>query len=404
MTSLSHGGRQLSTDRRTERLLLGVAIVALAVNLRTTVASLPPLLVEVERALGLSGAVAGLLTSLPVLCMAAFAPMAHRLAERHGREATALSAACCVAAGNGLRGLGSEPALLFAATLLAGLGVAVAGVVIPGLVKDVFGNRPGAATGAYSVAMMLGAAVAATAAVPLRGVLGSWQASLAFWAGPGLLAVGAWILLLRRRRAARAERVAAEAGPRVRLPWRSRPAWLLVGFFSAQSSMAYAVLGWLAPAYETRGWSATAAGALLGVHQLAQLGAAVLLPALSDRVHDVRRVLAAAGAATVTGVLWLVVAPDTLPWVVSVVLGLGLGGGFSLGLVLLVRRAPDAGASSRLTAMVFLVSYTVAAAAPVGVGALRDLSGGFTVPFAALLVLAVGQLAIGTRLAPAHRG
>ena len=85
-------------------------------------------------------------------------------------------------------------------------------------------------------------------------------------------------------------------------------------------------------------------------------------------------------------------------------LGLGLGGGFSLAMVLLVDYAADPAASSRLTAMVFLVSYTAAAAAPVLVGALRDATDGFTVPFGLLTVLAVVELALATRLGPRHRG
>jgi CP family cyanate transporter-like MFS transporter len=50
------------------RLLL-FAIVLVAVNLRAALASLPPLVHTIQADLGLSGAGAGLLTTLPVLCM-----------------------------------------------------------------------------------------------------------------------------------------------------------------------------------------------------------------------------------------------------------------------------------------------------------------------------------------------
>jgi MFS transporter, CP family, cyanate transporter len=159
-----------------------LAVVLLAVNLRTSIASLPPLLGEVEHDLRLSGAAAGLLTALPVLCMALFAPLAHRLAHRFGREATALGAVVLVALGNGARLAGGHVVALYAGTLIAGLGIAVSGVVLPGLVKELFPRRVGLMTGAYSVAMMVGAAAAAGAAVPLARLLGSWQASLASWA------------------------------------------------------------------------------------------------------------------------------------------------------------------------------------------------------------------------------
>jgi CP family cyanate transporter-like MFS transporter len=186
------------TQTRAEPLhhpaLVAMAIVLLALNLRTTVASLPPLLREIEDALRLSGAAAGLLTAVPVLCMAWFAPAAHRLAHRFGREGTALAAAAMVAVGNGLRFAGATTTVaLYAGTFVAGLGVATCGIVLPGIVKELFPTRMGAATGAYSVAMMLGAAISAALAVPLEHLLGSWQASLAAWALPAVVACVVWI-------------------------------------------------------------------------------------------------------------------------------------------------------------------------------------------------------------------
>jgi CP family cyanate transporter-like MFS transporter len=377
-----------------------VALILLAVNLRTTVGSLPPLLATIERDLRLSGAAAGLLTALPVLCMAVFAPMAHRLAHRFGREATAFGAIALVAVGNGLRLAGGYTWVLYTATLIAGIGVAVGGVVLPGVVKEAFPGHMGTLTGAYSVAMMLGAAASSAVAVPVADSLGSWQESLAVWGIPAALGAAVWLGVTLRVN----EREPEEETHPGRLPWRNRPAWLLAVFFSLQAALAYAVLGWLPPAYEARGWSPVAAGGLLAVNNLAQLAAALTLPALSDRLPDRRRALVAANLCTVTGCAWLVTLPDTLPWVVSTVLGVGLGGGFSLALLLIVDVAADPTASGRLVAMVFLFGYTVAAVAPVVVGALRDLTGGFTAPFLLLTVMAVLQLVVGTRLRPEHRG
>jgi len=385
---------------RVHPALLVLALVLLAVNLRTTVASLPPLLGAIERDLGLSGAAAGLLTALPVLCMALFAPVAHRLAHRFGREVTALGSVALVAVGNGLRIGGAEVLVLFAATFVAGLGVAISGVVLPGLIKELFPGRTGAMTGAYSVAMMLGAAGSAAASVPLQDLLGSWQASLAAWLIPAALGAAVWLAVTVRVN----ELEPDEESHPGRLPWRSQAAWLLTAFFSLQASLAYAFLGWLAPAYEARGWSAAAAGGLLAVHNLAQLASALVLPALTDRLRDRRPVLVCAVSVTVLGCAWVFVLPDALPWVAAAIVGLGLGGGFTLALVLVVDYGANPAASSRLVAMVFLVGYTTAAISPVAVGALRDATGGFTAAFGLLTAMAVLQALIGTRLGPERRG
>jgi MFS transporter, CP family, cyanate transporter len=62
------------------------AVFGVAFNLRTPQASLPPLLGEIQPALGLASTTAGVLTALPVLCMAFCSPVGHRLAQRYGRE------------------------------------------------------------------------------------------------------------------------------------------------------------------------------------------------------------------------------------------------------------------------------------------------------------------------------
>ncbi len=380
--------------------LVLVALAVIGFNLRTPTTSLPPLLADVQGALGLSGPALGLLTALPVLCMALCAPPAHRLAHRLGAEMTTLWAVGLVGAGTLLRLGGQDTAVLYAGTLVAGVGIAVCGVTLPGIVKDRFPRRAGAATAAYSVPMMLGAAVAPAMAVPLLRALGTWQESLASWTVPALIGAAIWApLALRSHR--RRPAAGTTAG---RLPWRSRSAWLLAGFLSLQSILAYGYLAWLPAAYESRGWSEGTTGSLLGALHLAQLATALVLPALADRSGDRRPVLIGAVACSVLGAAVLFAAPDAAPWAATTVLGLGLGGGFALALVLLSDLAASPAAASHLAAMTFLVCYSAAAVAPVLVGALHDVTGGFAAPFGLLALLACAELAMATRLSPSLRG
>jgi CP family cyanate transporter-like MFS transporter len=392
-------GRLDALPQGARRALLLVALVVVAFNLRTPTAALAPLLADVQRSLGLSGPALGLLTALPVLCMALCAPGAHRLVHRLGGEVTTLVAVVLVAAGSLLRLGGSATLVLFAGTLVAGVGIAVGGVTLPSIVKDRFPDRPGAATAAYSVPMMLGAAAAPATAVPLAHTLGTWEASLAIWAVPALGAAALWAPLARRsgRRRATAQTAAG------RLPWGSRSAWLLAGFLSLQSMLAYAYLAWLAPAFESRGWSDASTGTLLGVLHLAQLVTALALPALADLSRDRRPWLVAAVSCTVLGASVLFLAPEAAAWAATIVLGLGLGGGFALALVVLSDIAATPAAAARLGAMTFLICYSAAAAAPVVVGALIDAAG-YGLPFGLLALVACAELMLATRLRPALRG
>src|SRR5690606_19300828 len=67
-------------------LLLGASLVLIAFNLRPLFSSLSVLLPEIIQATPLTSAGAGYLTTLPVLCLGLFAPVAPRLSQRIGPE------------------------------------------------------------------------------------------------------------------------------------------------------------------------------------------------------------------------------------------------------------------------------------------------------------------------------
>lgn len=74
-------------------------IVLAAVNLRPAITSLGALLEEVRDGLGMSGSVAGVLTSVPPLCFAVFGVMSPRLARRFGPGAVVCAGMVAITAG-----------------------------------------------------------------------------------------------------------------------------------------------------------------------------------------------------------------------------------------------------------------------------------------------------------------
>ena len=67
-----------TTSGRRGLVLIAAAIVLTALNLRTMVNSVGPVLPELAVGLGLSSGLTGLVTALPVLCFAASATRARR--------------------------------------------------------------------------------------------------------------------------------------------------------------------------------------------------------------------------------------------------------------------------------------------------------------------------------------
>ncbi|MEO7447151.1 MAG: MFS transporter, partial [Humibacillus sp.] len=197
--------------------VMALALVAVAANLRTAITSVPPLLDAISHDLGLSHAAAGALTTLPVLCMGLFAPLASLVAQRLGAVAAVLAAAIAIVAGTTSRFAADSWPVLYLGTALAGVGIALAGTLLPRLVKTFFPpERAGLITGLYMLAMMGGAAVSSALSVPLADRFGSWQASLGSWSVLALVGALAWAPFTLR---ANPHHMSGSAA-RGRLPWR----------------------------------------------------------------------------------------------------------------------------------------------------------------------------------------
>ena len=377
-----------------ERAGIGVvlALVLLSLNLRTIFASLPPLLEEVRADLGLSAAASGLLTTGPVLCFAVLAPLAPRLTRRVAIERLLVACVLLTAAGAGLRGVGGTVGL-FAGTVLGGAAVAIAQTVLPVLVRSRFAAHAGPLTGAFSMALTLGAAAASGLSVPLERALGSWEASLAFWALPAFLGSLLWLPQ------ARGEGTLV-AGPRGRGVVRDPIAWSLAVYFGLQSAAFYAGLTWLPSILRAHGWSASAAGSLQAVANLVQFAPAFFVPVLAHRRRSQGGVLVALVSLATAALAGLLLAPGVAPlWMVM--LGLGQGAALGLALILPVLRGGDVRTTASLTGMALAVGYGIAALAPWLVGVARDASGGWTLPLALLLAITAAELPVGL---PATRG
>lgn len=361
-----------------------LAVLAVAANLRGPMTSVPPLIPRLEAELGLTGVTAGLITTLPVLCMGFFAPLGQRLGWRVGNDRAIGLAMALLLAGALIRA-GEGLAPLYLGTLLIGVGIAIGGALLPAIVKERFPDRAGAMTGAYMGGMSVSAALGALVAVPMADWLDSWRLSLAVWALPAMVGWAAW-------EAARPRGIERPPpSPSAGLPWTHRTAWVVVGYFVLQSTQFYTNTAWIPATYEARGWTESDAGVLLTLFAATQGLSGAGMPMLADRLRDNRLLLGLSTFLSGSGIAGVTFAPDALPHLWMALIGLGLGGGFGMGLVYLVHYAKDGAASARLTAVTFFFSYSLASLGPVWFGALRDGTDGFDTPWLVLLVLALIQ-------------
>jgi CP family cyanate transporter-like MFS transporter len=384
-----------------ERVLLLVGLLLVSTNLRPAFTSVSPLLETIGQDLGLGRAALGLLTTIPVLCMSVFALTAARITERLGAERGVLWSVVLIGVATAARLAGEQVVALFASTFLVGVGIAVAQSQLPTIVKERFSERAALVTGIYTLGINAGAALAAEATIPLEQLFeGFWPGALASWS---LLAVMAAAFWLPFASGSRAIQQPDAAGAVTSLPWRSGRAWLVSVFFGSQSCIYYSSLMWLAPLYSNSGLDEGQAATLLTVFALMGMPASLLIPALADRWEDRRPWLVLTLVFNIIGLAGsglIPLATPWAPWVWAVALGIGAGGLFPLALTLPVDNSASAEEASQLTAMTFFVGYMLSALGPPAAGGLRDLTGGYLVPFVALAALGAGMLAVSFRFRP----
>jgi CP family cyanate transporter-like MFS transporter len=392
--------RKSATRAWTVRLVV-VGIMLSAVNLRPAITSLGALLEEVRDDLGMSGSVAGLLTSVPPLCFAVFGVMAPRLARRFGPAAVVCAGMAAIAAGLLIRPFtGGTPGFL-AASALALMGIAVSNVLMPVIVKRWFPDRVGSMTGAYSMALAIGTSTAAAATVPVTDALGGdWQAGLAVWAALAVAAVLPWLPVLRDRGAAsgagQADPAAAPGeaqAPALRIT-RSRTAWALAVFFGLQATAAYITMGWMAQIFRDAGVPAGTAGLLLAVTMVMGVPLAFVIPRLATRLPHQGPIVLALGVCGLAGYAGLHLAPAGGAWAWAVLLGVS-NCAFPLALTMVGMRARSGPGVAQLSAFAQSTGYLISIPGPLLVGVLYQHSGGWGLPIALMIALMVPQMAVG---------
>jgi MFS transporter, CP family, cyanate transporter len=378
----------VSAPRRTALVLAG--LVLLSFNLRPAAVSVGPVLAEVRRGLGLSGAEAGLLTSLPVLAFAVFGALAPTLARRTGLHRAITVSLVAVVLGLGGRAAVPDSTAFLALSALALAGMATANVLIPSLVKLHFPDRIGRATAIYTTALAIGLTSAFLLTVPISESFGSWRAGLGVWALLALVAVLPWLGLLGHDRhletGARSISFADVA--------RTRIGWAMALFFGLQSLQAYSIFGWFAQLWRDSGYSAEQAGLLVAIVAGVSIPLSLWLPSAAAHRQDQRGLILAVLSCYLLGYSLLLV--DAHTWAIPAALLVGVGCCvFPVVLTLIGLRAHTPDGTAALSGFTQSLGYLIAAIGPFAIGVVYDATGGWTAPLWLLMVLVVPLLAVG---------
>ncbi|GGO04334.1 MFS transporter [Microbispora rosea subsp. aerata] len=367
--------------------LIAAGITLAALNLRTAVTSVGTVLDEVSAGLHMSGAMTGLLTTLPVMSFALFGALTPAMSRRVGEQRLLLAAIVLLAAGQALRSLVDSAVPFLAASAVALAGGAIGNVVIPALIKRHFPRRAGAMTTVYSTALAAGTMVAAAATVPVQQAAGGdWHVALGVWAALAAVAVIPWLALRRDEPERRSTPAGADGLA------RSRLAWAVAGYFGSQSLIAYVMFGWLPLLLRDNGYTAGQAGLVLAVFTGLGIPVSMAVPALATRMSGQRPMVIAFGVLYAAGFAGLLTGQALWAWSILVAVG---GGTFPLALAMLALRTRTAAGTAALSAFGQSTGYFIAGAGPITFGLLHEVSGGWALPFGLLFAALAVQVVTG---------
>ena len=381
-----------------DSILIITAIILVGLNLRPSMAAIGPLLNLIRTTIPMKFSTVALLTVLPVLAMGVAMSIGSKLTDLFGEHKAVLLAVVMIGSSSLCRLWASSSFMLIITAIVAGCGIAIIQAIIPGIIKKNFPNLISLFMGLYVTSIMGGAALAA-AISPFVSLTTSWQVALSMWTGLAIIALILWIVVRDKIGYKSIQKNDSRLYIKESFITNKR-AWLLGVFFGLGTSFYTCVLAWLPPYYIDLGFKDTHAGLMLAFVCAMEVLSGLVLPAIASRSVDRRGVIFAALLAIIIGFGGITLSPTALPLLWASLLGFGIGGIFPLTLIVTMDHINDAHRSTKLTAFVQSIGYTIAAFSPLAAGFIRDVTNGFFSAWLFLLIVTILMLVIALNFNP----
>lgn len=375
-------------------IIIGIIIVAL--TLRAPITSVGPLISSIQLDINISGSLAGLLTTLPLIAFAIFSPIAPKISIRIGNELSIFIGLNILIIGMLIRSTGGTVSFLIAGTFLIGIGIATCNVLLPSIIKNYFPNKIGLMTSVYTTSMGVCASIASGLSVPFAyGLDFGWQNALFLWAFVPLLAIIVWIPQIQSGGQTKA--VGVPLSSTDSSLWRSKLAWQITCLMGCQSILFYSLVTWLPAILSHNGISESLAGWMLSIMIISGLPTSFLVPILAIRFANQQVIIFIIGCIYMLGMIGLFIGGNLTILVVCIMfVGLCQGATVSLALTLLGLRTKNSKQAAGLSGMVQSIGYLFAATGPFLIGFLYDTTQSWTFPMIVFLMIILLMIWVGS--------
>lgn len=369
-----------------KKVFLVIALFVATLNLRPAINSISPLLDTIRGDLGMSAALASLLTSIPVLCMGIFSPFAVKASGRWGIEQIIGYSLIVVGIGISIRLFTQSTFVLLLSALMVGIGIASIGPLTSGFIKKYFPDHVPSMIALYSIAITVGAAVSSMVSIPLEEYYNSWQKAVGGWAVIAFVsAIVWWIIVKPRSESANVSEI--KKRPQIKLPWGNRNAWIITLSFGLMAMLFYAFTAWLPLMIQEMGYSKSYATLCLTIFVVIQIPISFVLPVLLKHFPSRRVWLVGESLIMIVGLILLMI--NFIPMASVVLFGVGAGGLFTLNLMLPIDSTNNVNDATSWSAMQQSAGYVIGAVGPILLGWTHDAFNSFTPAIIGMIVIII---------------
>lgn len=394
-----------------------IAILLLAINMRTPLIGFGTVAKFIQHDLSLSTKVIGLLGTIPVMAFAISSFVAPMISRKLGLENTLVIAALLLALGIFGRSWQDELSFLLVGTIVLSVAISLGNVLVPAVIKKYTPSKISFITGTYSLFLSMFAGLAA-GVMPMLVAWQNWQFALGVWGWVSVAALLAWLWVLHlfiRHNLANAKANTANVTdgsttqgtintdtlnadlayeqPRPRRSvWGMPMAWSISIYMGLQSLLYYTFASFLPSLLMDQGLSQASASQMGMIFQMMAFPSIILLSKWVAAGWNLRVLAIAAALGNLIGVLGFGFLSMKLAWLWAISSGFGCGVIFTLCIMLFTIKARDSQQTAELSGMAQTIGYGIAVLGPIVTGWLEDMTHGWTIPMTVLLMLMIINL------------
>lgn len=382
---------------RYPRITALIAIILAAVNLRSVITAISPLIPEIQASTGMSGTMVGIIGTVPTAMFAVSAFVLPRIKERFTLSEMMLLALGLTAVGQLLRVVYPNEWLLLVGSLIALFAIGILNATMPLVVREYFPRHVPSMSLTFMMSSQIMLAAAPIVAVPMMDWaenmgLPGWQISLGSWGVLAAIAAVSWMPLLIRRGP---NPINTAPEPNFRLPvWRTTIGVGLAFMFGSNSLVAYTMMTFIPQIFTDAGQTAQYGANMLAIFSALGIPVTIVGPWLAGRLANVFPVVIMSAVFFSAALLGLAFAPLAAPWLWVALAAVGTVI-FPMGMVLVNIRARTLEGATALTSFGQGVGYTFASLGPLLTGAAHEATDSFFIPLTVMAAIGLVTLVAG---------